>query len=117
MPGLGSEALDFRAASESFAGVRKLARRNLETLRLVTDHQGRKVLTVGGMLRFGRDRPQRFPDARIRVDWSARTSARSCGFWSSESRAKRGYPPDEPEKATHTVLEQAELLSAEWAAA
>jgi hypothetical protein len=38
-----SEALDFRAASESFAGVRKLTRRDLETLRLVTQHQGRIV--------------------------------------------------------------------------
>jgi predicted HTH transcriptional regulator len=42
MPGLGSEALDFRAASESFAAFRKLARRDLETLRLLADHQGRK---------------------------------------------------------------------------
>ncbi len=41
MPGLNSEALDFRAASELFADVRKLTRRDLETLRLVTEHQGR----------------------------------------------------------------------------
>ena len=53
MPGLDSEALDFRAASESFAPFRTLARRDLETLRLVTDHQGRKVPTVGGMILFG----------------------------------------------------------------
>ena len=50
MPGLDSEAIDFRAASESFAPFRKLARRDLETLRLVTDHKGRKVPTVGGMI-------------------------------------------------------------------
>ena len=30
---------------------------------------------------------------------------------------KCGYPPDKQEKATQTVLEQAEQLSAEWAAA
>jgi predicted HTH transcriptional regulator len=65
MPGLDSEALDFRAASESFAAVRRLARRDLETLRLVTDHQGRKVPTVGGMLLFGRERERHFPDAWI----------------------------------------------------
>ncbi len=41
------------STSESFAAVRKLARRDLETLRLVTDHQGRKVPTVGEMLLFG----------------------------------------------------------------
>jgi type I restriction enzyme R subunit len=29
---------------------------------------------------------------------------------------KWGYPPDKQEKATETVLDQAELLSANWAA-
>ncbi|MBE3064496.1 MAG: putative DNA binding domain-containing protein [Spirochaetes bacterium] len=67
MPGLDSEALDFRAASESFAAVRAITRRDLETLRLVTDHQGRKVPTVGGMLLFGRDRERHFPDAWIQA--------------------------------------------------
>ncbi len=67
MPGLDSEALDFRAASESFTPVRKLGRADLETLRLVTVHQGRKVPTVGGMLLFGRDRERHFPDAWIQA--------------------------------------------------
>ena len=67
MPGLDSEALDFRAASESFAPVRTLARRDLETLRLVTDHQAHKVPTVGGMLLFGKDRERHVPDAWIQV--------------------------------------------------
>jgi predicted HTH transcriptional regulator len=67
MPDLDSEALDFRAASESFAKVRKLERRDLETLRLVTDHQRRKVPTVGGMILFGKDRGRRFPDAWIQA--------------------------------------------------
>jgi hypothetical protein len=30
---------------------------------------------------------------------------------------KYGYPPDKQEKATQTVLEQAALLSEQWAAA
>ncbi|MBI2466212.1 MAG: hypothetical protein HYV62_00030 [Candidatus Rokubacteria bacterium] len=48
MPGLAlSEALAFRAASESFAPVRKLSRTDLDTLRLVTIHQGRKAPTAG----------------------------------------------------------------------
>jgi len=67
MPGLDSEVLDFRAASESFAPVRKLARRDLAILRLVTDHQGRKVPTVGGMILFGKDRERHFPDAWIQA--------------------------------------------------
>ena len=49
MPDLDSEAIDFRVASESFAAVRRIGRRDLEVLRLVTEHQGRTVPTVGGM--------------------------------------------------------------------
>lgn len=67
MPQLDSEAVDFRAASESFTRVRRLIRRDLETLRLVTGHQGRKVPTVGGVLLFGKDRERYFPDAWIQV--------------------------------------------------
>lgn len=67
MPDLDSEAIDFRAASESFAPVRKLERADLETLRLVARHQGRKVPTVGGVLLFGKEREQHFPDAWIQA--------------------------------------------------
>lgn len=67
MPQLDSEAVDFRAASESFTRVRRLIRRDLETLRLVTGHQGRRVPTVGGVLLFGKDRERYFPDAWIQV--------------------------------------------------
>jgi ATP-dependent DNA helicase RecG len=67
LPELDSEALDFRAASESFAPVRKLGRRDLETLRLVTAYQGRTVPTVGGVLLFGRHRERHFPDAWIQA--------------------------------------------------
>ena len=65
--GFNSEAIDFRAASESFAHVRRLERRDLETLRLLTRHQGRLVPTVGGILLFGRDRRTTFPDAWIQA--------------------------------------------------
>ena len=47
LPDLYSEAIDFRVASESFAGIRKLSRQDLRTLRIVTPHQGREVPTVG----------------------------------------------------------------------
>ena len=36
--------------------MRKLKRSDLDTLRLMTKHQGRKVPTVGGMLLFGKER-------------------------------------------------------------
>ena len=67
MPEFDSEALDFRAASESFAALRRLRRSDLETLRLVTRYQGRQVPTVGGLLLFGRDRARHFPDAWIQA--------------------------------------------------
>jgi len=67
LPEFNSEALDFRVASELFARVRKLSRGDLKTLRLVTPYQGRLVPTVAGMLLFGRDRLQAFPDAWIQA--------------------------------------------------
>jgi predicted HTH transcriptional regulator len=67
MPDLDSEAIDFAVASELFAPVRKLRRTDLQTLRLVTNHQGRRVPTVGGLLLFGRRREEYFPDAWIHV--------------------------------------------------
>lgn len=47
MPDLDSEALDFRAASELFAPMRKLNRTNLDTLRLLTTHKGAMQLWNG----------------------------------------------------------------------
>lgn len=67
LPDVDSEALDFRAASESFAEFRKLNENDLEILGLCTTHQRRKVATVGGVLLYGRDRLARFPDAWIQA--------------------------------------------------
>jgi predicted HTH transcriptional regulator len=67
IPDLNSEAIDFRAASELFAPNRELKLQDLKTLRLTTDHQGRQVPTVGGLLLFGRERLSRFPDAWIQA--------------------------------------------------
>jgi ATP-dependent DNA helicase RecG len=67
MPALNSEAIDFRAASESFAEVRRLQKKDLDTLCLVTRYQGRRVPTVGGILLYGRDRLRHFPDAWVQV--------------------------------------------------
>ena len=75
IPGIDSEALDFRAASESFAILWKLPRRDLDTLRLMTEHQGQRVPNVGGMLLFGKDRERHFPDAWVQagrvLPWNA----------------------------------------------
>lgn len=67
LPELNSEAIDFRAASESFSQVRKLRKKDLETLHLLTMHQGHQVPTVGGILLFAADRLKYFPDAWIQV--------------------------------------------------
>jgi ATP-dependent DNA helicase RecG len=67
IPELDSEALDFRAASELFAPVRKLTPAAFRTLRVTTKYQGREVPTVGGFLLFGRDRFDRFPDAWVQA--------------------------------------------------
>lgn len=67
MPDLNSEAIDFRAASDSFSDLRRLTRRDLETLRIITRYQGRRVPTVGGILLFGKDRQRYFPDAWIQA--------------------------------------------------
>lgn len=69
LPDLNSEAVDFRAASECFASVRKLKRGDLATLRLLVPHQGRAVPSTGGLLLFGRpqEREDQFPDAWIQA--------------------------------------------------
>ncbi len=69
MPELNSEAIDFRAASESLATSRRLERRDLLSLGLVARYQGRLVPTVGGVLLFGQERLRLFPDAWIQAGW------------------------------------------------
>jgi len=67
MPELDPEDIDFRVASEFFAEFRKLKRPDLKSLRLITTYQGRDVPTVGGVLLFGRNRLEHFPDAWIQA--------------------------------------------------
>ena len=52
------------------------------------------------------------------IDWTVRESVRA-GMRNAVRRVLRkyGYPPDKQEKAIQTVIEQAELLSEEWATA
>lgn len=54
----------------------------------------------------------------VTVDWTLRENVRAqLRVLVKRILRKHGYPPDKQEKATQTVLEQAEVLSAEWAAA
>jgi type I restriction enzyme R subunit len=50
------------------------------------------------------------------IDWTVRESARAkLRTMVRRLLRKYGYPPDKQEKATLTILEQAELLGRDWA--
>lgn len=66
-PEAKSEDIDFRVASELFRGVRDLRVGDLKTLRVFTSYQGSDVPTIGGLLLFGKNRLEHFPDAWVRV--------------------------------------------------
>jgi len=54
----------------------------------------------------------------VTIDWTLRENVRAqLRVLVKRILRKHGYPPDKQEKATQTVLEQAEVLSQEWAAA
>ncbi len=54
----------------------------------------------------------------VTIDWTLRENVRAqLRVLVKRILRKHGYPPDKQEKATQTVLEQAALLSAEWATA
>ena len=53
----------------------------------------------------------------VTIDWTLRENVRAhLRVLVKRVLRRHGYPPDKQEKATLTVLEQAELLSAEWVA-
>ena len=53
----------------------------------------------------------------VTIDWTLRENVRAHLRLVRRILRKHGYPPDKQEKATLTVLEQAEVLSEGWAAA
>jgi type I restriction enzyme R subunit len=54
----------------------------------------------------------------VTIDWTLRENVRAqLRVYVKRILRKHGYPPDKQEKATQTVLEQAELLSEGWATA
>jgi type I restriction enzyme, R subunit len=51
----------------------------------------------------------------VTIDWTIRENVRAqLRVVVKRILRKHGYPPDKQEKATQTVLEQAEVLSLEW---
>jgi type I restriction enzyme R subunit len=56
--------------------------------------------------------------ANVTIDWALRENVRAqLRVLVKRILRRHGYPPDKQEKATQTVLEQAEVLSAQWAVA
>ena len=54
----------------------------------------------------------------VTIDWTLRENVRAqLRVLVKRILRKYGYPPDKQEKATETVLEQAALLSLDWASA
>ncbi|MCC7163590.1 MAG: type I restriction endonuclease subunit R [Anaerolineae bacterium] len=52
----------------------------------------------------------------VTIDWTVRESARAkLRVMVRRLLRKHGYPPDKQDKATETVLEQAELIARDWA--
>ena len=55
--------------------------------------------------------------SNVTIDWTLRENVRAhLRVLVRRILRKHGYPPDKQEKATMTVLEQAEVLSEGWAA-
>ncbi len=53
----------------------------------------------------------------VTIDWTQRDSVQAeMRLKVKKILRKYGYPPDKQEKATHTVLEQAELIAKDWVA-
>ena len=50
----------------------------------------------------------------VTIDWTQRENVAHLRTIVKRILRKYGYPPDKQEKATQTVLEQAEVLSAGW---
>ena len=54
----------------------------------------------------------------VTIDWTLRDNVRAqLRVYVKRILRKYGYPPDKQERATQTVLEQAEVLSQDWAVA
>ena len=52
----------------------------------------------------------------VTIDWTLREDVRArLRVYVKRTLRRYGYPPDKQEKATRTVLKQAEVLSADWA--
>jgi predicted HTH transcriptional regulator len=66
-PEATADGIDLASAAQDFEGIRRIGKRDLETLRLLVRHQGHLVPSAGGVLLYGSDRSDHFPDAGFRA--------------------------------------------------
>jgi ATP-dependent DNA helicase RecG len=64
-PGLSGDSLDVDAIKKIFGSHRDISESDLVTLYLLNQHQGQLAPTIGGILLFGINREQTFPDSWI----------------------------------------------------
>jgi type I restriction enzyme, R subunit len=78
------------------------------------DHLRAKIVNSQRRARFAGEFESRQLRA-LAIDWTERETVRAkLRVMVKRILRKYGYPPDKQEAATKTVLEQAELLCAEW---
>nr|BAL56846.1 type I restriction enzyme, R subunit [uncultured Acetothermia bacterium] len=84
---------------------------------LETNDSAVKVLGEPTLRRIAQELVQTVRE-NVSIDWTVRENVRAnLRRLVKRILRKYGYPPDKQEKATQTVLEQVEVLSAEWAEA
>ena len=82
---------------------------------LETNDSAVKVLGDETLLDIARELVETVQN-NVTIDWTLRENVRAnIRRLVKRILRKHGYPPDKQEKATRTVLEQAEALSANWA--
>jgi len=106
--GLNNEEIAFYdAPAANNSAMEVVGKDNLKVIAKELVTQVRKSVTIDWTLRAVTDAQQRpgFQGARAKIRVMVKRIL-----------AKHGYPPDLREEATKLVLQQAELLCAEWAA-
>ena len=83
---------------------------------LETNHSAVEVLGDEKLRKIARELVETVRK-NVTIDWTIRENVRAhLRVLVKRILRKYGYPPDKQDKATATVLEQAELLSSDWAA-
>lgn len=83
---------------------------------LETNDSAVKILGDDALCKIARELAKTIRE-NVTIDWNLKESLRAkMRIMIKHILRNRGYPPDKQEKATQTVLEQAELLCRDWAA-